>query len=257
MKLQGSVVFVTGGASGLGEAVVRRAIADGAKGVTIVDLAEDKANALAAELGDRVLVVKTDISKEDQVSAAVAATIANFGCLDVTVSCAGVPIAERTLDREGQPASLPNYAKVIGINLIGTFDVVRQTASAMAKNEPNEEGERGVVIMTASIAAFDGQVGQAAYSASKGGLVGMTLPLSRDLAPTGIRVMTIAPGLLDTPIYSFAPPALKEQLSKTPVFPTRWGRPDEFAKLVAAIIDNAYLNGEVIRLDAAVRLPPK
>ena len=175
----------------------------------------------------------------------------------MTVSCAGVPIAERTLDREGQPASLPNYAKVIGINLIGTFDVVRQTASAMAKNEPNEEGERGVVIMTASIAAFDGQVGQAAYSASKGGLVGMTLPLSRDLAPTGIRVMTIAPGLLDTPIYLFAPPGLKEQLSKTPVFPKRLGRPDEFAKLVAAIIDNAYLNGEVIRLDAAVRLPPK
>ena len=199
MQVQGSVVFVTGGASGLGEAVVRRAIADGAKGVTIADLAEDKANALAAELGDQVLVVKTDISKEDQVAAAVAATVAKFGRLDVTVSCAGIAIAERTLDREGQPAPLPNYAKVIGINLIGTFDVVRQTASAMAKNEPNEEGERGVVIMTASVAAFDGQVGQAAYSASKGGLVGMTLPLSRDLAPTGIRVMTIAPGLLDTP----------------------------------------------------------
>lgn len=257
MQLQDAVVFVTGGASGLGEAVVRRAIADGAKGVTIVDLSEDKANALNAELGDRVLVVKTDISKEDQVAAAVAATVAKFGCLDITVSCAGIALAQRTLDREGQPAPLPNYAKVIGVNLIGTFDVVRQTASAMAKNEPNEEGERGVVIMTASIAAFDGQVGQAAYSASKGGLVGMTLPLSRDLAPTGIRVMTIAPGLLDTPIYLFAPPGLKEQLSKTPVFPKRLGRPDEFAKLVAAIIDNSYLNGEVIRLDAAVRLPPK
>ncbi len=257
MQLQDAVVLVTGGASGLGEAVVRRAIADGAKGVTIVDLSEDKANALVAELGDRVLVAKTDISKEDQVAAAVAATVAKFGRLDVTVSCAGIAIAERTMDRAGQPASLPNYAKVIGVNLIGTFDVVRQSAAVMSANEPNDDGERGVVIMTASVAAFDGQVGQVAYSASKGGLVGMTLPLARDLAPAGIRVMTIAPGLIDTPIYSFAPPEMKEQLSKTPVFPKRLGRPDEFAKLVAAIIENAYLNGEVIRLDAALRLSPK
>lgn len=257
MQVQGSVFFVTGGASGLGEAVVRRAIADGAKGVTIVDLSEDHANGLAAELGDRVHVMKTDISKEEEVAAAVAATVARFGRIDIAVSCAGIAIAQRTLDREGQPAPLLNYAKVIGVNLIGTFDVVRQTTAAMAANEPNEEGERGVVIMTASVAAFDGQVGQAAYSASKGGVVGMTLPLARDLAPSGIRVMTIAPGLLDTPIFEFAPPEMKEQLSKTPIFPKRLGRPDEFAKLVVAIIDNAYLNGEVIRLDAAVRLPPK
>lgn len=257
MQLQDAVVLVTGGASGLGEAVVRRAIVGGAKGVTIVDMSEDKANALAAELGERVLPIKTDISNEGEVGAAIDATVTQFGRLDICVSCAGIAIAERTLDRAGQPASLPNYAKVIGVNLIGTFDVVRQSVAAMSKNEPNADGERGVVIMTASVAAFDGQVGQAAYSASKGGLVGMTLPLSRDLAPAGIRVMTIAPGLIDTPIYSFAPPEMKEQLSKTPVFPKRLGRPDEFAKLVVAIIDNAYLNGEVIRLDAAVRLPPK
>lgn len=257
MKLAGSVVVVTGGASGLGEGVVRRAVAQGASGVAVVDLSADKANALAAELGDTVLAVPTDVRDSAQVEAAIAAAVGKFGRVDAVVACAGIPLAERTVDRDGNPASLDAYRKVIEVNLLGTFDVVRHVASAMANNEPNADGERGVIVMTASIAAFDGQIGQVAYSASKGGIVGMTLPLARDLAPIGVRVCTIAPGLIDTPIYGFAPPELKERLSKSPVFPQRLGEPDEFAQLAQSIIENAYLNGETIRLDAAIRLQPK
>ena len=257
MKLAGSVVLVSGGASGLGEGVVRRAVAQGASGVAIVDLSADKANALAAELGDHVLAVPTDVRDSEQVEAAIAAVVGKFGRVDAVVACAGIPLAERTVDRDGDPAGLDSYRKVIEVNLIGTFDVIRHSASAMAKNTPNADGERGVIVMTASIAAFDGQIGQAAYSASKGGIVGMTLPLARDLAPIGVRVCTIAPGLIDTPIYGFAPPELKERLSKSPVFPQRLGEPDEFAQLAQSIIENGYLNGETIRLDAAIRLQPK
>ena len=256
MLVNDRVAVVTGGASGLGEAAVRRLVADGARGVVIMDLAQDKADVLAAELGDVVEVSRTDISNTLDVSAAISSGIERFGRIDVLVNCAGIAIAQRTLDREGNPADLDAYAKVIAVNLVGSFDVVRQVAAAMSANEPNEEGERGVIVMTASVAAFDGQIGQVAYSASKAGLVGMTLPLARDLAPAGIRVMTIAPGLLDTPIYDFAPPELKEMLAKIPLFPKRLGRPAEFAHLVATIIENAYLNGEVIRLDAGIRLPP-
>ena len=257
MRLADSVVLVTGGASGLGEATVRRAVAEGAAGVAILDLSAEKSGALALELGERAVAVPADITIPGQVTEAIDAAVAQFGRIDVLVACAGIPWAQRTVDREGNPANLDAYRKVIEVNLIGTFDVVSKAAAAMSRNEPNDAGERGVIIMTASIAAFDGQVGQAAYSASKGGIVGMTLPLARDLGAVGIRVMTIAPGLIDTPIYDFAPPELKENLAKTVVFPQRLGGADEFAQLAQTIVENAYLNGEVIRIDGAVRMPPK
>ena len=257
MRLTDSVVLVTGGASGLGEATVRRAIAHGAAGVAIVDVSEEKSAALAAELGERAVAVPADITVPGQVTEAVDTAVRQFGRIDVLVACAGIPWAQRTVDREGNPANLDAYRKVIEVNLIGMFDVVSKAAAAMSRNQPNEAGERGVIIMTASVAAFDGQIGQAAYSASKGGIVGMTLPLARDLGAVGVRVMTIAPGLIETPIYAFAPPELKENLAKTVVFPQRLGEADEFAQLAQAIVENSYLNGEVIRLDAAVRMPPK
>lgn len=257
MDVQGANVLVTGGASGLGESVVRRVLDMGAAGVAVVDLSEDRGTALVAELGDRVAFFKTDVSATAEVEAAVSGAVATFGRIDVAVCCAGIPGASRTIDKSGNPADLDVYRKVIEVNLIGTYDTVRRVASAMSKNEPNADGERGVILMTASVAAFDGQVGQTSYSASKGGLVGMTLPLARDLAPVGIRVNTIAPGLIHTPIYNFAPQEFIDALAKNPVFPMRLGRPAEFAHLVTAIVENTYMNGEVIRLDAAVRLPPK
>jgi NAD(P)-dependent dehydrogenase (short-subunit alcohol dehydrogenase family) len=257
MRVQDSVALVTGGASGLGEGVVRRLLAQGAAGVVIVDLSEEKAQKLADEFGDRVLVAVTDVRNTEQIESAVRSCVERFGRLDITVCCAGIGWAQRTVDREGAPANLDAYKAVIDINLVGTFDVVRNAAAAMSTNPPDEDGGRGVIVMTASVAAFDGQIGQAAYSASKGGIVGMTLPLARDLAATGIRVTTIAPGLIDTPIYDFAPPELKENLSKTPVFPRRLGTSDEFAQLVQSIVENPYLNGETIRLDAALRMAPK
>jgi len=256
MQGAGSVALITGGASGLGEATVRRLIASGARGVVIADVAVERGLALAAELGDRAVFVRTDVTSSADIAAAVEAALA-FGRLDLLACCAGIAAAKRTVDREGNPADLEGYARVIAVNLIGTFDAVRQAAAAMSRNAPNADGERGVIVMTASVAAFDGQVGQVAYSATKGGIVGMTLPLARDLAPTGIRVMTIAPGLLDTPIYEFAPPELKEQLAQNAVFPKRLGRADEYAHLVTSIMENTLLNGETIRLDGAVRLPPK
>lgn len=257
MKIAGSVVLVTGGASGLGEAVVRRAVAGGAAGVVIVDVSADKAGALAAELGSTVLAVPTDITDTEQVSAAVARAVEAFGGIDLLVACAGIPSAERTVDREGNPADFGRYSRVIAVNLMGTFDIVSKVAASMSKAEPNEDGERGVIIMTASAAAFDGQIGQVAYSASKGGIVGMTLPLARDLGVLAIRVNTIAPGLIQTPIYDYASEELVTALGKGPVFPQRFGTPAEFAHLVEAIAENTYLNGEVIRLDGAIRMPPK
>jgi NAD(P)-dependent dehydrogenase (short-subunit alcohol dehydrogenase family) len=257
MQMNGLVALVTGGASGLGAGVVRRLIAEGAAGVVIVDMSEEKASALAAELGDRAVVAVTDVRNTEQVEQAVALGVEKFGRLDVAVCCAGIGWAQRTVDRESNPANLDAYKAVIDINLVGTFDVVRNAAAAMSRNEPDADGGRGVIVMTASVAAFDGQIGQVAYSASKGGIVGMTLPLARDLAAAGIRVCTIAPGLIDTPIYDFAPPELKENLSKTPVFPHRLGTADEFAQLTQSIIENPYLNGETIRLDAALRMAPK
>jgi 3-hydroxyacyl-CoA dehydrogenase/3-hydroxy-2-methylbutyryl-CoA dehydrogenase len=257
MRIQDSVALVTGGASGLGEGVVRRLLAQGVAGVVIVDMSEEKSQKLVDEFGDRVRAAVTDVRNTEQVEAAVKQCIEHFGRLDIAVCCAGIGWAQRTVDREGAPANLDAYKAVIDINLVGTFDVVRQAAAAMSKNDPDADGGRGVIVMTASVAAFDGQVGQVAYSASKGGIVGMTLPLARDLAAVGVRVTTIAPGLIDTPIYDFAPPELKENLSKTPVFPRRLGTSDEFAQLVQTIIENSYLNGETIRLDAALRMAPK
>ncbi len=207
----------------------------------------EAANKLAAELGDIALAVRVDVQNTDEISAG----------MDAAINCAGIGWAERTLDRENNAASIDSYRHVISINLVGTFDVTRIAASHIAKNEPKESGERGVIVMTASIATFDGQIGQAAYSVSKGSIVGMTLPLSRDLAAVGIRVMTVAPGLIDTPIYDIMPEGLKERLASTPVFPQRLGLPDEYAHLVQAILENCYLNGETIRLDAALRMAPK
>lgn len=255
MQIAGTVALVTGGASGLGEATVRRLVDQGAS-VVIADISADRGTALAAELGDRAVFVRTDVTSSADIAVAVEAARA-LGGLNALVCCAGIAAAKRTVDREGNAADLEGYTRVITVNLIGTFDAVRQAAAAMSRNAPNADGERGVIVMTASVAAFDGQVGQVAYSATKGGIVGMTLPLARDLAPSAIRVMTIAPGLLDTPIYEFAPPELKEQLAQNAVFPKRLGRPDEYAHLVTSIIENTLLNGETIRLDGAVRLPPK
>jgi 3-hydroxyacyl-CoA dehydrogenase / 3-hydroxy-2-methylbutyryl-CoA dehydrogenase len=257
MRFANSVVVVTGGASGLGEAVVRRAVAAGATGVGIVDLSAEKAATLADELGPTALALPTDVTDPTQVQAAVDATVEAFGRIDTLVACAGIPFAQRTLDREGNPADLGWFRKVIEVNLIGTFDVLSKAAAAMSRNEPTVDGERGVVIMTASVAAYDGQIGQSGYSASKGGIVGMTLPIARDLGPVGIRVLTIAPGLIDTPIYDFGPPELKEGLSRLPVFPRRLGLPEEFAQLAESLAENSYMNGEVVRLDGAIRLPPK
>jgi 3-hydroxyacyl-CoA dehydrogenase/3-hydroxy-2-methylbutyryl-CoA dehydrogenase len=257
MKISDSVFFVSGGASGLGEAVARRVLAHGAGGVVIADLNLGAAQKLSSELGDRAFAVEVDVQSTEAITAAIDAGMEKFGRLDAAVNCAGIGWAERTLDRDSKAASIDNYRRVININLIGTYDVVRLAAEQMAKNEPNADGERGVVVLTASLAAFDGQIGQAAYSSSKGGLVGLTLPLSRDLSPVGIRVMTIAPGLFDTPIYDTMPPGLKEHLASTPVFPRRLGLPDEYAHLVQTIFENAYMNGETIRLDAALRMAPK
>ncbi len=258
MQTEGSVFAITGGASGLGEAVARRAIDQGAEGVAILDVNEQRATALASELGERSFAVRCDVRSGDDVAAAVEATGHRFGRIDVAVACAGMGWAERTLAKDNSPADLDAYRRVIEVNLVGTYDFVRQAASVMSANAPGDSGERGVVVMTASLAAFDGQVGQSAYSASKGGIVGMTLPLARDLAPVGVRVMTIAPGLMDTPIYDPVGGAeLKEHLTAVTVFPKRLGTSDEYAHLVQSIVENQYLNGETIRHDAATRLPPR
>ena len=258
MRIEDSVVAVTGGASGLGEAVARRCIDQGAAGVAILNVNADAATSLASELGDRALALPCDVRQPSDVTQAMSTAAEKFGRLNLAVSCAGVGWAERTLAKDGSPANLDAYRRIIEINLIGTYDFARQAASLMAKNEPDASGERGAIVMTASLAAFDGQIGQSAYSASKGGLVGMTLPMSRDLAPVGVRVMTIAPGLMDTPIYDPVGGAeLKERLVGLTVFPKRLGAADEYAHLVQAIAENSYLNGETIRHDAATRLPPR
>jgi 3-hydroxyacyl-CoA dehydrogenase / 3-hydroxy-2-methylbutyryl-CoA dehydrogenase len=257
MRFADSVLFVTGGASGLGEAVVRRAVAAGARGVAIVDANADRAFALAGELGETTLAIPTDVTDGSQVTAAVDQAVARFGHLDTLVGCAGIPYAQRTIDRDGNAPAMDWWRKVIEVNLVGMFDVVSKVAAAMSHNEAGPDGERGVIVMTASVAAFEGQIGQTAYSASKGGIVGMTLPLARDLSAVGIRVLTIAPGLVDTPIYDLAPPGLKEALGQTTVFPKRLGTAAEYAHLAEALAENTYMNGEVVRMDAAIRMAPK
>jgi NAD(P)-dependent dehydrogenase (short-subunit alcohol dehydrogenase family) len=249
LQLDGIGALVAGGASGLGEATARALAARGAR-VAIADLNEEKGAALAAELG--ATFAKADVTDEEQVRVAVDAA----GELRLAVSCAGIGWAERTVGREG-PAALQPFETVVRVNLIGTFNVLRIAAASMAGNEPDEGGERGAVVMTASIAAFDGQIGQAAYSASKGGVVGLTLPAARDLARIGVRVCTIAPGLFDTPLLAGLPDEARQALGAQVPHPPRLGRPEEYAALACHIAENPMLNGETIRLDGALRMPPK
>jgi len=259
MNLQNTTAIVTGGASGLGEATVRMLTANGAN-VVILDLNDERGQALAKELGATVRYQKTDVTSETDVQAAVNLAVETFGGLQIVVNCAGVVEARKTLgkvDGVYGAHSLSVFQKVIAINLIGTFNVVRLAALAMESNEPNREGERGVIINTASVAAYDGQMGQAAYSASKGGIVGMTLPIARDLARSGIRVMTIAPGLFGTPMMLSLPAEAQLSLGQQVPFPSRLGRPAEYGMLVKSILENSMLNGEVIRLDGAIRMGPK
>jgi 3-hydroxyacyl-CoA dehydrogenase / 3-hydroxy-2-methylbutyryl-CoA dehydrogenase len=246
---------VAGGASGLGEATVR-ALYDRGATVTIADLNEEKGEALAAELGERATFVHCDVTDEGEVSAAVEQAAQSANGLHVSVSCAGVGWAERTASKRG-PHQLQPFETVVRVNLVGTFNVLRFAAAAMNENEPNQDGERGVCVNTASIAAYDGQIGQIAYSASKGGIVGLTLPAARDLSSRGIRVVTIAPGTFDTPLLGALPQEARDELGSAIPFPQRLGQPAEFAALAVHIAENPMLNGEVIRLDGALRMPPR
>jgi 3-hydroxyacyl-CoA dehydrogenase / 3-hydroxy-2-methylbutyryl-CoA dehydrogenase len=255
MQIEGSGALVAGGASGLGEATARRLHARGAS-VVIADLNEQRGDALAEELGDSAQFVRVDVTDADSVQTAVDTAAALPGGLRISVCCAGIGWAERTASKRGAHTIEP-FETVIRVNLIGTFNVLRLAAAGMLANEPNDGGERGVCINTASIAAFDGQIGQVSYSASKGGIVGMTLPAARDLSREGIRVCTIAPGTFDTPLLAGLPEETRAELGKAVPFPPRLGRPEEFGALAIHIVENEMLNGEVIRLDGALRMPPR
>jgi len=255
MQIQGKTFLVSGGGSGLGAATARL-IVDRGGNVVLADVNPVAGEATAAALGDQARFVRTDVTSEVDVQAAVDTARGEFGALHGAVSCAGIASGEKVLGKRGvHPLDL--FARVIQINLIGTFNVLRLSAAAIAQNEPGDGGERGVLVNTASVAAFDGQIGQAAYAASKGGIVGMTLPVARDLAPLGIRVMTIAPGIFETPLLAGLPEAARLSLGQQVPFPSRLGRPEEYAALVGHIIENQMLNGEVIRLDGAIRMAPK
>jgi len=249
------VALVTGGASGLGKATVERWVSGGGKAV-IVDRDTERGEALAGELGDAARFVATDVTDEGQVQAAVKAA-SELGDFRLAVSCAGVGWAKRTVNRDGEPHALDLFEKIISVNLIGTFNVLRLSAAAMMGNEPDDDNQRGAIVNTASVAAFDGQIGQIAYSASKGGVAAMTLPAARDLSKAGIRVMTIAPGTFDTPMLAGLPEQARESLAAAIPNPRRLGAPAEYGALVAHIAENNYLNGEVIRLDGALRMAPK
>jgi NAD(P)-dependent dehydrogenase (short-subunit alcohol dehydrogenase family) len=255
MDLNGIGAFVTGGASGLGEATARRLAERGAK-VAIADVNDDKAGALAAELGDPAVALHCDVTSEDEVRAAVEEAVGRLGGLRLAVGCAGVGWAEKTVSKRGAHQLLP-FETVVRVNLIGMFNTLRLAAAAMNDNEPDAEGERGAVVMTASIAAYEGQIGQISYAASKAGVVGMTLPAARDLADRGIRVCTIAPGLFDTPLLGALPEEARAALGAGVPFPKRLGRPEEYAQLAVQIAENTMLNGETLRLDGALRMPPK
>lgn len=248
--------IITGGASGLGEATVRRIVEKGGK-AAIFDLNEERAAKLIEELGEAsVWYAKTDVTDAAQVEQQTAAAVERFGSVNLVVNCAGIGTPAKVVSK-GEPQPLDHFEKVIRINLIGSFNVLRVAAAAMQKNEPNENGERGVIISTASVAAYEGQIGQAAYSASKGGIVSMTLPIAREFARDGIRIMAIAPGLMKTPMFDGLPEAAIASLESAVPFPARLGRPDEYAQLVESIIENPMLNGETIRLDGAIRMQPK
>jgi NAD(P)-dependent dehydrogenase (short-subunit alcohol dehydrogenase family) len=254
MRIDGASAVVTGGASGLGRATAARLIELGAR-VVLLDLPTSAGEQATKELGEHAVFVPGDVRSEQDADRAVAAAV-GLGPLRVAVNCAGIGRAGRTVAKDGTPYSLDAFRQVVEINLIGTFNVLSRAAAAMAATDA-DEGRRGVIVNTASVAAFDGQIGQCAYSASKGGIVGMTLPIARDLAAVGIRVLTIAPGLFDTPLLGQLPEAARDSLGAQVPYPARLGRPSEYAELVAAIVANDYLNGEVIRLDGAIRMAPR
>jgi len=255
MKSKNKVVFVTGGSSGLGEATIRW-FAERGNQVVILDLSEEKGRAIAKELGETSLFVKASVADEAEMQAAVNATMDRFGRIDVLVTCAGINSQDKVLSRKGVH-SLDAFNKVIQINLVGTFNAIRLVSEQMAKNEPNEEGERGVIVCTSSVAAFDGQIGQVSYSASKGAINAIVLPIAREFASIGIRINAIAPGTFATPMLLALPENVLAGLAKMVPFPSRLGRPTEFAQLVNSIVENTMINGEVIRLDGAIRMQAK
>src|SRR5438105_6156832 len=255
MHVAESTAVVTGGASGLGRATAERLVAGGGR-VALLDRPASAGADVARQLGANALFAAADVTNADQVGTALDQARARFGAIQVLVNCAGIGLAQRTVGKQG-PARLDDFTRVIEVNLIGTFNCIRLAAAAMAGNVPTADGERGVIINTASVAAFDGQIGQAAYAASKGGIVGLTLPVARDLAELGIRVVTIAPGLFDTPLLASLPEPVRASLAQQVPFPSRLGRPAEYAALALSIIENAMLNGETIRLDGAIRMQPR
>jgi NAD(P)-dependent dehydrogenase (short-subunit alcohol dehydrogenase family) len=255
MELRSVNAVVTGGASGLGRATAARLV-DASAHVALLDLPASRGAEVARTLGDRALFLAADVASGQEVDAALGRAVERFGSVNVLVNCAGIGTAMKTVGKSG-PARLEDFARVITVNLIGTFNCIRLAAALMGRNPPSATGERGVVINTASVAAFDGQIGQAAYSASKGGIVGLTLPVARDLAELGIRVMTIAPGIFDTPLLGTLPETVRASLAKQVPFPPRLGRPEEYAALAVHIIENEMLNGETIRLDGAIRMQPR
>ena len=255
MKIAGSTIVVTGGASGLGRVTAERIVGSGGQAV-LLDLPRSAGAEVAAGMGSRVLFTPCDVTSADEVTAALEAATLRFGTIHGLVNCAGVAIAEKTVSKRGSH-DLAAFTWVIQVNLIGTFNSIRLAAAVMAKNEPNEDGERGVIVNTASVAAFEGQIGQAACSASKGGIVAMALPIARELARFGIRVMTIAPGTFDTPMLALLPQVQRDALGAAIPFPSRLGRPSEFAALARHIVENPMLNGGTIRLDGALRMAPR
>jgi NAD(P)-dependent dehydrogenase (short-subunit alcohol dehydrogenase family) len=255
MQINDRTFLVTGGGSGLGAACVRRLFARGGR-VVIADVQKEAGSALAAELGTRSLFIETDVTSRPSAERCVEAAVRDFGALHGLVNCAGIALAERVVGKTG-PHRLESFARVIGVNLIGTFNMISVAAAALSRNEPLPSGERGVIVNTASVAAFDGQIGQAAYAASKAGVAGLTLPVARELARFGIRVMTIAPGIFETPMLGQLSEEIRNSLAQQIPFPSRLGRPDEFAALAEHIVENEMLNGETIRLDGAIRMAPK
>lgn len=257
MKIENGVFVVTGGASGLGAGTARMIVGAGGR-VVLADLQREAGEALARELGTaQACFVETDVSNEESAKAAIDAAVSGFGGLNGLINCAGIAPAEKVIGKDNAIHRLATFQKVINVNLVGTFNMIRLAADAMSRNVPNEAGERGVIVSTASVAAFDGQIGQTAYAASKGGVVAMTLPIARELARSGIRVMTIAPGIFETPMLLGMPPEVQDALGKMVPFPSRLGKPAEYAALVRHICENTMLNGEVIRLDGAIRMAPK
>ena len=256
MNINGKTALVTGGASGLGEAAIRTLFNNGGN-VVILDLNQERGNALAGELGERAQFIKMDVCKTEDIQAAIEQAVKKFGGVHILVNCAAIGTIMKTTDRKRGPADIALFKKTIDVNLVGTFDMIRNAATAMLSNEPEGYDGRGVIINTASVAAFEGQIGQIAYTASKAAIVGMTITLARDLSSEGIRVNTIAPGTFDTPMLASLPDNVKESLGKAVPFPSRLGRPEEFGMLVRQIVENPMLNGETIRLDGAIRMQPR